>query len=114
MALVACLECSREISDKAAVCPHCGIPITQAVVPYLAHTTIPAQPIEVTTALDDAVTTESTGKSWKAVQLVGVVLMVFGFAGCLSGSNPFVGVGLSGVGAVVTILGKLGAWWHHG
>lgn len=26
MALIKCIECSREISDKAAACPHCGCP----------------------------------------------------------------------------------------
>jgi len=33
MALIQCYECSREISDKAPVCPHCGAPsISQAKV----------------------------------------------------------------------------------
>ena len=27
MALINCAECSREISDKAKTCPHCGYPI---------------------------------------------------------------------------------------
>ena len=27
MALIACTECTREISDRAAACPHCGAPI---------------------------------------------------------------------------------------
>ena len=27
MALVACPECTRELSDKAAACPHCGAPV---------------------------------------------------------------------------------------
>lgn len=27
MALAACLECRREISDRATTCPHCGAPI---------------------------------------------------------------------------------------
>jgi predicted amidophosphoribosyltransferase len=26
MALVKCYECSKEISDKAPTCPHCGAP----------------------------------------------------------------------------------------
>jgi len=26
VALIACPECTREISDKAAACPHCGNP----------------------------------------------------------------------------------------
>lgn len=28
MALIACLECHKEISDKAAACPHCGAPVS--------------------------------------------------------------------------------------
>jgi hypothetical protein len=27
MAITACRECAREVSDKAACCPHCGVPI---------------------------------------------------------------------------------------
>lgn len=27
MALTACSECDKEVSDKAAVCPHCGKPM---------------------------------------------------------------------------------------
>jgi hypothetical protein len=26
MALIRCLECRKEVSDQAAICPHCGIP----------------------------------------------------------------------------------------
>lgn len=31
MALISCSECGKEISDKAASCPHCGNPINQPV-----------------------------------------------------------------------------------
>lgn len=30
MALVECAECGKEISDKAAACPHCGAPVASA------------------------------------------------------------------------------------
>jgi hypothetical protein len=30
MALIKCPECGKEISDKAASCPHCGIPNANA------------------------------------------------------------------------------------
>lgn len=34
MALIACSECRREVSDKAVSCPHCGAPINQmAAIP---------------------------------------------------------------------------------
>jgi len=31
MAIIACKECTREVSDKAASCPHCGVSIPGAV-----------------------------------------------------------------------------------
>jgi hypothetical protein len=31
MAIIACNECAREVSDKAASCPHCGVPIAGVV-----------------------------------------------------------------------------------
>lgn len=30
MALIACPECNREISDKAPSCPHCGMPLSDS------------------------------------------------------------------------------------
>jgi len=30
MALIPCYECSREISDKAPACPHCGASVREA------------------------------------------------------------------------------------
>lgn len=32
MALISCKECYKEISDKADVCPHCGVP--KPAIPY--------------------------------------------------------------------------------
>jgi hypothetical protein len=32
MAIIACKECAREVSDKAASCPHCGVPIVGAPI----------------------------------------------------------------------------------
>ena len=29
MALIKCIECGKEISDKATTCPHCGCPISE-------------------------------------------------------------------------------------
>lgn len=33
MALIKCLECGREVSDKANACPQCGAPIVSKAVP---------------------------------------------------------------------------------
>ena len=38
MALINCPECSREISDKADACPHCGYPVAKNTTPYLPET----------------------------------------------------------------------------
>lgn len=36
MALISCPECKREVSDRAALCVHCGYPLTQ-VTEALVH-----------------------------------------------------------------------------
>lgn len=33
MALISCPECTAQISDKAFICPHCGYPIQNTIVP---------------------------------------------------------------------------------
>ena len=33
MALITCPECSREVSDQAAACPHCGYPLRTKLAP---------------------------------------------------------------------------------
>jgi DNA-directed RNA polymerase subunit RPC12/RpoP len=35
MAIIACKECGKEVSDKAAVCPHCGAKPRKGVVPLV-------------------------------------------------------------------------------
>jgi DNA-directed RNA polymerase beta' subunit len=32
MALINCLECRKEISDKASACPHCGAPVDNQII----------------------------------------------------------------------------------
>lgn len=41
MALIACPECTREISDKAATCPHCGNPMRPIASPAPPPITTP-------------------------------------------------------------------------
>src|ERR1700681_446778 len=36
LALISCPECKREVSDRAALCVHCGYPLTQ-VTKALVH-----------------------------------------------------------------------------
>jgi hypothetical protein len=37
MAIIACKECTREVSDKAACCPHCGVSIAGVAQPGVAQ-----------------------------------------------------------------------------
>ena len=66
-------------------------------------------------------TIEQTGKRWKAVQLVGGLVMVLGVGMCSLmprggdyEAQMTAGVGLLAIGLVVLIAGRLGAWWYHG
>lgn len=31
MALIKCVECGNDVSDRATACPHCGCPITESI-----------------------------------------------------------------------------------
>lgn len=33
MALIKCIECENEVSDKAKTCPKCGAPVELSIVP---------------------------------------------------------------------------------
>ena len=66
MALIKCRECGREISDQAPACPGCGVP----------------------TVTDKVVTTQQTGKGWKGLQAVGVMMIIVGMVGCMMDSSP--------------------------
>jgi hypothetical protein len=47
MALIQCPECKREISNKAAACPHCGCPQSEFYTSDELPTLSPYKPIEV-------------------------------------------------------------------
>lgn len=96
MALIACPECARDISDRAPTCPHCGSPATPTVQ-----------------------TIQATGKGWKGWQIAGVLTMVLGLATC--GASVAGGNDPSTASLLLLILGfsgylfaRIGAWWHHG
>ena len=97
--LVECGECGATVSERAAACPQCGNPLAGVV------------------------TTERTAKGWKLLQLVGgvgsvvaVVMLLVGM-GMPDGAESSVGT----IGALslplllgAFVMGRLGAWWHHG
>ena len=65
-------------------------------------------------------TTESTGKLWKLIQMVGVVgilagatWFMVGYAGD-DGNASAGGMVLGVLAAPVWVFGRVGAWWFHG
>ncbi len=106
MALIDCPECGKQISDKAVSCIHCGNPLV----------TTPT-PVKLAAESDAVVTTEATNKAWKAVQGIGVLMIVLGLVSCMgtAGSGGTGGAfALFALGAATTIVGKVGAWWSNG
>ena len=98
MALIECTECGKQISDQAATCPGCGAPVRSLANEQRAH---------------EAQLIEQTGKEFKALQLIGFCVLVLGLLVMMSG-NVGGGMALGGVGLVLAIGAKVGAWWHHG
>lgn len=99
MALIACNECGRQISNRATACPHCG---ALASTPQVI---------------------EQTAKRWKLLQLIGAVICIASFIGIVllcGGANPdkygavlAVNYVLFGIGFLVAVVGRAGAWWYH-
>jgi len=111
MALIACPECSHQVSTKAASCPNCGAPIMGAkeTVATGAH----------------LVTTQTTSKSLKTeIMLSSVVFwsgIVWAFSSNAAHDSSSVGVSLSGLsptlmivfGLIWYLVTKIRIWWHH-
>lgn len=85
--LIACPDCGAKVSDRAPTCVQCGRPIA-------------------------ALTIEATGKLWKAVQLVGALIVLASFPACLL--MPAASVLVFLVGTLIFAGGRVSAWWYHG
>jgi len=99
MALMKCPECSGDVSDKAAACPLCGYP-----------TRGPGR-VQII---------EKTGRGWKAIRVLGW-LLVAGGALVLRASPTTQAAGgrplgwlIAGAGVACLVTSKAGAWWYHG
>ncbi len=57
-------------------------------------------------------TTQSTGKTWKLIQAVGVIGMAGGLAALWQTGRPECGIVLA-VAVPTWMLGRAGAWWFH-
>lgn len=94
MALTACPDCSREVSDRAPTCPGCGCPMQAS----------------------GAVVIEQTSKPFKGWMLIGLALALFGFfsMGFGSGGGGSLGFLLMVVGLLTFVGSLIAAWWNHG
>ena len=116
MSLTVCPDCQSPVSDKAPACPHCGRPITavHAQIQIGTEQTSPDRPATKTRTI------EATGKKWKALQLIGVILIIFAI---LSRSVVFSVEGLEPNGIISALLwmdgifaflfGRVGGWWFR-
>ena len=90
MALIKCSECGEEVSEDATSCPKCGHPVK-------------------------AVTIEKTGKKWKRLILIAVLMFIFGIFFLAGGKESAVLGGiLIGSAPIVFIIALIGKWWFHG
>jgi hypothetical protein len=69
MALIKCIECGKEVSDKASTCPNCGCPLSEMVTSGVVRIKMPNNIVEGWVGLfssRDATVTDSMGKVlWK-------------------------------------------------
>lgn len=104
MTMIRCPECAKDISDKAALCPNCGNPLQTSQVP-----------LSVSTSDGHAVTTEATGKHYKAAQLIGALIICAGVISCSAVHDAgMISASFFLIGLVIFLFGRIGAWWHHG
>jgi len=113
MALIACPECGRQVSDQAAACPDCAYPLRGSATP--------TEPVGRGARPQPVATVEQTGKRWEAMKVWAVVLFVGGMfliVGSASSASPSAAGGVIGglallAALVLGIRAAIGAWWHH-
>jgi len=99
MAMIECPECLTPISNKSKVCIKCGAPVVDAEV-----STVP---------VNGVVVTEQTGKTYKGLQLLGVLIVSAGTVSCVA-HDTAMSSGLWVLGIVIYVGARFGAWWNHG
>lgn len=90
MALIACSECGKEISDKAASCPTCGAPTA-------LHSSVSLSP-------QSHARVTRTGAAWEGI---GFLLIVAGMITAMgSGPDNHVGGAMVTAGIIVFLIGR--------
>jgi len=91
--LTRCPDCAHQVSTRATSCPKCGRPISAQVI-------------------------EATSKKWKAGQVYGWIMMLFGLIVMCFASlgNQFMSMGLWVIvfGVIIVFVSRISAWWENG
>lgn len=95
MPLISCLECGRQVSDRAASCPDCGCPLN-------SPRPVPRQ----------TVTIQKTAKKYKAGRLIGAAWLGIGVIVLIADGGP-PGAIIAAMGLFVYLASRTLAWWHH-
>lgn len=105
MALIACPECSKEVSDSAPSCPNCGVAI--------------ASKQESSAAGAKLTTVQETSKKLKLHILGSVVMIIIGLLFIFTPSQaenaepsavPFL---IFTFGFIWFVVTRFRIWWHH-
>lgn len=109
MALISCAECSNQVSNTAAACPHCGAPIAEAAGSRAAGAPL--------------TTTQETSKRLKVHILISAFMIWGGLGWSVvkimattdgTPSSPSAVASLMFmVGFVWYLTTKIRIWWHH-
>ena len=110
MALISCVECGKEISDRAKACPHCGVPLTDdaAIEPTseVEEEEVEAEPIYCPNCRSKGKMAYATERYEKEVpkgsRILAWVLIVFGAPAVF----VFVGIVLVAGGVLILQYGK--------
>lgn len=100
MALVACPECSHQVSTLAASCPQCGRPISP---PVLQPAAAQQQPITI----------EQTSKSIKLRMAICAGSFWIGWVMLFTG-EPQAAAWMILLGGIGYLYFKLARWWENG
>ena len=115
------------VSVATETCENCGRGIGRLEAPHLHDGHVVCADCAKRLAGDDSepVVIEATGKSWKAWQLGGGMLMAIGLSAALFGGYTargtgvvtpeiLIGLGVAVIGLLLLVAASIGAWWYHG
>jgi hypothetical protein len=115
---IPCPMCSELILPTAKKCKHCGSLLGPPEAQMYSGPVEPEPPPVHYQSPPAPVLIEQTGKQWKAMQLIGCIMVLVGgllVVGACSGSmETETALRVLIIGAAVATLGRIGAWWYHG